>query len=188
MRALLLLFSLLLVGCATPKTVEEKIREIKEQDDYSLCYDVAMNNLTSGFEVNELKLRKVNCGDYAGLIKENRLKQIQTANLYAGLSDAFGGRPINNNKYPTVLPTWFPDFSGGRDPELTLADIVALQTETRPQPSQPQTPIILQTTSEPLRLTTVTKNSDGSWLCTYGVGVNQKRTTVAENQICPISY
>jgi hypothetical protein len=108
MKQIVLITLFLLVGCAvTPEQMEAKA---KNMSDEGLCWEVAMGNLTTGFYVNELKERKVNCKNYQDIIIENRKRQIQTGIALSGLGDALGGRPVQQRQAPP-LPTWFPDYS-----------------------------------------------------------------------------
>ena len=108
MRLITLLMILFISGCAvTPEQMEAKAKGLSNE---GLCFEVALRNLQSGFYVNELKKRKVNCKDYQDIIIENRKRQISAGLTLSGLGDALGGRPVQQRQ-PPPLPTWFPDYS-----------------------------------------------------------------------------
>tara|TARA_A100001015_G_C14350304_1_gene466496 strand:+ start:124 stop:489 length:366 start_codon:yes stop_codon:yes gene_type:complete len=121
MRLLILLPLLILVGCATSLTPEQRMAKVKAMDNYSLCNVVARNNLTGGLEIMELQARKANCKLFQSQIVDARRREIQAGITMLALSDSLAGRPVQPrsvDSYP--LPTFFPDYSGDSAPELTL--------------------------------------------------------------------
>ena len=191
MRLITLLTSLiLLAGCVTPKTVDERIQEIKQMDDYSLCYDVAKDVLTSGWAVDELKSRKVNCMNFKSLIIENRRQEISAGLSALALSDALAGRPAqirNINNYP--LPSYFPDYSFKAQLEDFADKLGAInaQQSGRYPTNNPNPPIANKRTVLGFLLTGRTEISGFNKVCYYDALGSIYTLNVGSAEICPIT-
>jgi len=110
MRFILIFLVLLISSCAaTPEQIQAKASNLTDE---ALCTEVALQNLTAGFYVNELKSRRVNCNNHKDIIIERRRQEIQQGIQLMALGDALSGRPVQQRSASNFpLPTYFPDFS-----------------------------------------------------------------------------